>query len=90
MRSNVITSVVNVAVGFDRLRPNTRIAKSLFAGRLQRLHASARLPQWQCARGSYRGSTMSPSRCGLPEERCLERRLPGHRSHKRSCIRRAR
>ena len=85
MRSNVTTSVVSVALGFDRQRSNTRIAMSLFAGRLQRIHASARLPQWECARGMYWGSMMSPSRCRLPAERCLGGRLLGHTSHKRSC-----
>ncbi len=90
MRSNVTTSVVSVAFGFDRQRPNTRIAMSLFAGRLQRIHAGARLPQWESARGNYRGSAISPSRCGLPAERCLGGRLLGHTSPKRSCTCRSR
>ncbi len=90
MRSNVTTSVVSVAFGFDSLCANTRIAMPLCASRLQRIHASAHLPQWSCTRGSYRGCESSLSRGGLPAERCLGGWRLGHRSHKRSGLCRSR
>ncbi len=87
MRSNVNTTAVTVTFGFDRQGVNTRTDVALRVRIPHRIHASARQPQGECARGSYRGSSMSPSRCGIPAEQCLDGRHLGLKSHKRSCLR---
>ena len=85
MRYNDTTSAVILAVDFDRQRTGTRIARTLYAGRLLRVHASVPTPQVGCPRGSLHRPSIAVSPCAVAEPSCRKWRSVGHMPGKRSC-----